>query len=147
MEILTTYTVKAKNANNVWVFKYHLNGTLHSFLVLDGILTPKQVKWLFEAGNFPHCQEAMQVLATKFKPHFDISIGLPDVTFEAFWEAYEQKTKKTRSQQLWKKLKDADRIKALEGIRRYNNYLRARNGIAKMNPDTYLHQQRWEDEF
>ncbi|WP_394749501.1 hypothetical protein [Spongiimicrobium salis] len=146
-EQYTTYTVGAKQRPDIWVFKYHLNGVLKSFEVLEGVLGDKQVEWLFRRGNFPYRQSQIEKWPTDLKDYFKVDVGLPDISFDAFWESYGQKTKKTRSSTLWKKLSDADRIKALEGIRRYNNYLRLHNGIAKMNPDTYLYQRRWEDEF
>jgi hypothetical protein len=151
MEQLTTYTVKAKHRPDVWIFKYHLNGVLSSFEVLDGIMEEKQINWLFHKGNFPY----METQAKKFNTIrntakelvFDVCVGLPVLTFQAFWDAYDHKRKITRSKQLWAKLKDADKLKAIEGISRYNNYLRLHNGIAKCNPDTYLYQRQWEDEF
>ena len=135
----------------MWVFKYHLNGVLKSFEVLEGIMQEQQIKWLFNNGNFPYMEaQAKELCKIRNKAKelvFDVSIGMPLLTFQAFWDAYGHKRKITRSKQLWAKLNDATKIKAIEGIRRYDNYLRTHNGIAKCNPDTYLYQQQWEDEF
>lgn len=151
IEQFTTYTVKAKHRPDVWVFKYHLNGVLHSFEVLEGVMQEQQIKWLFHNGNFPYLEakaKAFSKIRNKEKQLvFDVSVGLPDLTFQAFWDAYAHKRKITRSKLLWGKLSQADKLKAIEGISRYNNYLRLHNGIAKCNPDTYLYQRQWEDEF
>ena len=148
MEQYTTYTVKSKQDGFIWMFKYHLNGSLKGFNILEGQLSPKQSQWLFATGHFPVNQTIIeQVWLKKLKANFEITIGAPNTSFDAFWDAYAKKVKLTRSKQLWKKLNEATRLKALDGIRRYNNYLRANNGIAKANPDTYLSQHRWEDEF
>lgn len=147
MEQYTTYTVKAKQRPDVWVFKYHLNGVLKSFEVLEGILGSKQTDWLFRTGHFPYLEREIKKWPKDLRDYFEVTTGLPDTSFKAFWEAYAKKVKITRSKQLWKKLNQAQRLRALEGIRRYDNYLRLQNGIAKMNPDTYLYQKRWNDEF
>ncbi|KQC30195.1 hypothetical protein [Flagellimonas eckloniae] len=149
MEQLTTYTVKAKNREDVWVFKYHLNGVLRSFEVLEGILGEQQIKWLFRAGNFPYIETQVKNFMTNknLKPFFEVTIGLPDTSFEAFWSLFGKKQKRIDSERLWKKLSLADRIKALEGVRRYDNWLRLNNGIAKCLPDSYLRKKRWLDEF
>ena len=148
MEQYTTYTVKAKSRPDVWVFKYHLNGVLKSFEVLDGILENKQIDWFFKKGNFPYLEARIKTWTSKpLSLHFDVLVGFPLITFQAFWDLYALKRKITRSKALWAKLNDATKIKALEGIRRYDNYLRLKNGQAKANPDTYLYQKFWLDEY
>ncbi len=115
---------------------------------MDGQLAPKQSQWLFGSGNFPVNELIMkQVWAVRLKANFEISVGLPDTSFETFWTLYGQKVKKEPCKPLWAKLKEADRIKALDGIRRYNNWLRLHPGIGRKNPDSYLRQKTWEDEF
>lgn len=143
----TTYTIKAKTSTDIWVFNYHLNGQLHSFTILEGALSEKQAKWLFVMGNFPHQESMVKEWQTKLKANFEIQIGYPDTSFEAFWNAYGLKTRKVETQQLWAKLKEGDRIKALEGIRRYNNHLRLFQWKSKVDPNRYLSKRRWEDEF
>lgn len=149
MEQTTTYTVKAKNRPDVWVFKYHLNGVLKSFKVLEGILGETQINWLFKKGMFPYLEEQVKAFSTspKLKPHFDVTVGLPDTSFEAFWGAYGRKQKRIVAEKLWNKLGQAERLKALEGIRRYHNWLRLNNGIAQCLPDSYIRNRRWLDEF
>lgn len=149
IEQVTTYTVKAKKRPDVWVFKYHLNGVLKSFEVLDGILGEQQVIWLFRKGNFPYLESQAKSFRDNpdLKPYFEVTVGMPDTSFEAFWEAFAKKQKRIDSERLWKKMSTAERIKALEGIKRYDNWLRLQNGIAKCLPDSYLRKKRWLDEF
>lgn len=147
MEQVTTYTVKAKNSPSVWVFKYHLNGVLFEFKVLDGILTQRQVVWLFKDGHFPHGEAMIQSWQQHLKKNFEITVGMPDTSFEALWETYGNKVRKVQTQKEWKKLKEADRLKAFDGIRRYNNHLRLNTWKSKMDPNRFLKERRWEDEF
>ncbi len=147
-EQYTTYTVKSRNSDNVWVFKYELNGYLKSFKMLDGILDDRQVAWLFQKGNFPYIETIVQSwMKGAMRLHFDISIGQPDTSFDAFWNAYGNKVHKIQAQKEWKKIKEADRIKALDGIRRYNNHLRQNTWKNKMDAQRYLKEKGWEDEY
>ena len=78
---------------------------------------------------------------------FTVVKGLPDISFDNFWTTYDLKTKKTKAEELFNKLNDDDKFNAIAGIKKYNNWLRKQNGIAKQLPDTYLRQKRWLDEF
>lgn len=147
MEQYTTYTVKAKTSTDVWVFKYHLNGILYEFKVLDGMLSKTQAEWLFMKGNFPYVEGMIGEWAAKLKQNFTITVGLPDLSFESFWEAYGNKVRKIQTQAAWKKLKDADRLKALEGVRRYDHHLQRNTWKNKMDPNRFLKERRWLDEF
>jgi hypothetical protein len=81
------------------------------------------------------------------RKHFDITIGFPDTSFEAFWNAYAHKVHKIPARKEWKKLKEADRIRALDGIRRYNNHLRLHTWKNKMDAKRYLKEKCWADEY
>ncbi|MDO6808104.1 hypothetical protein Q4603_05775 [Zobellia galactanivorans] len=131
----------------MWVFKYHLNGTLRSFTVLDGMLDQQQMSWLFGKNNFPYTEEHMHLWQQKLKKHFIIEVGMPDTSFEAFWNTYGHKVHKQDAMKAYKKLNDADRIKALDGIRRYNNHLRLNTWKNKMDAARYIKGKVWEDEF
>lgn len=144
---LTTYTVKANNSDHVWVFKYHLNGILYQFTSLGSMLTTSQVQWLFIKGNFPYHETTIGEWYQKLKKNFTIEKGLPDTSFEAFWDSYGNKVHKIQARTEWKKLKDADRIKALDGIRRYNDHLRLNTWKNKMDAKRYIKEKIWEDEF
>jgi len=144
MEPLTTYTVQGKNTPVVWQFKYHLNGVLQCFEILEGSLNPKQVNWLFVQGHFPY-KEAQIKGWIKVIKNFKITVGEPDLSFDTFWNLYDEKQKKIKAKELWSKLSKADQIQAVTYIRRYNNLLKYKNQ-AKALPDTYLRQKRWLDE-
>ncbi|NJB36370.1 hypothetical protein [Croceivirga sp. JEA036] len=147
MELLTTYTVTARSGLFVWQFKYHLNGDLKAFEVLQGQMQENQIKWLFNAKNFPSQEDRMDFWTkdVEMRKFFEVEKGTVDTSFATFWTVYDLKQNKLRAEKLWIKLSEADRIKALAGIRRYNDWLRMHSGIAKCLPDTYLRNKRWED--
>lgn len=144
---LTTYTVKSQNDTHIWEFQYDLNGHLRSFKILEGELSAKQMKWLFAQANFPANQSIMKTVWMKnLKANFEIIVGEPDLSFDAFWNAYNHKVKKVVSERAWNRLSKKDRMDALKAIKSYEGYLH-RKGIAKAHPATYLNQRYWEDSF
>lgn len=145
----TTYTVKSKQDGYVWQFRYQLNGDLVGYEILSGKLSEKQVKWLFNGGNFPATESIMKaVWMPKLRANFEITVGAPELTFEAFWNAYGNKVgKKKMAENLWNRLPKADKIKALAAITDYNRYLSRKPGIDKAHATTYLNQQYWENEW
>ncbi|MCH4824277.1 hypothetical protein ML462_13965 [Gramella lutea] len=145
-EQFTTYTVTGKNSPIVWQFKYHLNGLLAEFKLLEGELDAKQINWLFVKGKFPYRED--QIKQWNTIPEFDIKIGEPDLSFDSFWNAYGNKVgKKKMAENTWKKLSKADKLKALEAIKHYNNYLSRKHGIDKAHPTTYLNQEYYHNEW
>ena len=142
MDLLTTYTVTGTNTNIVWRFKYRLNGLLFEFKLIEGELDQKQINWLFVKGHFPY-KEA-QIKGWKAIKNLKVEIGKPDLSFEAFWNAYNHKLKRVLSERAWKRLSAKDQLDAIKGIKAYDGML-SRKGIAKAHPSTYLNQRYWED--
>lgn len=141
----TTYTVKATNHPIVWVFAYDLTGMLVRFEVLDGQLSQQQAQWLFQPHHFPWHESRLQPWFKNKK--VTIETGEPDLSFDAFYNAYGYKIKKVVAQRSWNRLSRADRMNALTGIRSYDNHLKRHPNKQKANPSTYLNQRYWEDDY
>lgn len=145
----TTYTVIVKNINVAFEFRYNLNGDLTSFKVLRGRLEPKQAKWLFTGDRFPAFEAQMTGVWMNdpaIKKNFDIEVGSLDLSFDTFYNAYQHKIKKVKAKAAWDQLNKADKLEAIKGIKAYNGYLK-RKGVAKANPQAYINQRYWEDDF
>lgn len=141
----TTYTVKSQNDTHIWEFQYDLNGHLRAFKILEGELSAKQMKWLFAQANFPANESIMKTIWMKnLKENFEIIVGAPDLSFDAFWNAYNHKIKKVVSEKAWNRLSKKDRMEAIKGVKPYDNFLK-RKGIAKAHASTYINQRYWED--
>ncbi|UAB84996.1 hypothetical protein INR75_02905 [Zunongwangia sp. SCSIO 43204] len=149
MEQCTTYTVKHKKARILWEFKYDLKGNLRSFKVDDKPLSPSQLNFLFTEQKFPTSQTIMkEVWMSAKKSEFEIVVGEPDLSFTAFWNAYNHKIgKKKMAENTWNKMSRARKIKALLGIKDYDNYLSRNPGIQKAHATTYLNQEYYENEY
>jgi len=140
--IYTTYTVTGTNTNIVWQFKYRLNGLLYQFKLIEGQLDEKQTNWLFIKGKFPYTEK--QIQGWKAIKNFKIEVGKPDLSFDAFWESYNHKIKKSMSETAWKRLSQKDQMSAIAYIPTYDKYLH-RKHVAKAAPSSYLNQKYWED--
>jgi hypothetical protein len=146
MTQLTTYTIKSKNSANVWVFKYHLNGTLALFEVLDGLLTEVQVNWLFKLGHFPYQEQQMREWQKNLKQNFEIVVGDPDLSFDTLWNAYDNKVKRQLAEKSFAKLKQADVIRCFQSLPGYNKYL-ARKNTAKAHLSTFINNAYYLDDW
>jgi hypothetical protein len=146
MEQLTTYTIKSKNSSNIWIFKYHLNGVLESFKALDGILTQRQVEWLFIKGKFPHQEQHIKDWQKNLKANFEITVGEPDLSFEALWRLYDHKIKRFESEKAFNKMKPADVIRCFQMVKYYDNYV-AKTKVGKAHLSTFINKRYFEDEW
>lgn len=145
-EPLTTYTVKGRNFPSVWIFKYDLEGNLKEWKLEEGVLSEKQRAWLFHPSRFPYLENAIKTHFMSIR-NLEVTVGVPDLSFEYFWKLYENKKgKKLMAERSWNKLSKSDRINALAGIKHYNNSLRRSGGIAKAYPATYINQRYWEND-
>lgn len=70
-----------------------------------------------------------------------------EVTFDMFWQAYGEKVNRIRCEKRWDKLSKADRQKAFSGLAAYQRHLARNNWQNKANPDTYLMNKYWENEW
>lgn len=69
------------------------------------------------------------------------------VTFDMFWDKYAKKLNRKRSLALWGKLPKTKQVFAYHGIDKYNYYLSCNQWRSKADPDTYLRNEMWENEW
>lgn len=155
MNQLTTYIIKSKLNGYVWRFKYHLNGDFKSFEILEGKLNQKQVLWLFggendkgehQASKFPVVESTIKIWQTKLKENFEITIELPDLSFEALWNLYDHKVKRIEAQKQFAKLKESEVIKCFLSIPGYNKYLQIKR-TSKAHLSTFINKRYFEDDW
>lgn len=72
-----------------------------------------------------------------------------EVSFEMFWEKYDSKINKDRCKKIWDDTKfgKARQIAAYAGIDRYNRHLAQNPWKSKLNPENYLKNKAWENEY
>lgn len=145
MEQFKTYTVTAKETRAIWIFKYDLDGGLRSFEILEGSFEKKQATWLFSNGRFPYSESIMKQWLEQLKKYFEIEIGIPEITFEYFYEIYGRKTTKKEASKFWGKMKEAERLKAVLAIKKYISNCKY-SQRQPVDPIRYLRNARYEDE-
>lgn len=77
----------------------------------------------------------------------NIQVQEIEVTFEIFWRRYGKKINRLRAVKLWDKLSTSDMLRAYNGITRYNKYLKQEGWRGKADPETYLRNRSWENEY
>lgn len=91
-------------------------------------------------------REAHHIETVKNFPNVKVTEVPYDTTFQTFWNNYANKFgNKSRSNKLWEALKNPERIKAMEYIQTYNQWLLKNAGVQKKLPETYLNQQPWNN--
>lgn len=144
-EPLTSYTVLGKNTPTVWQFYYDLEGGLKRFDIVDGTLSKKQIDWLFSKDRFPYKESGIIGWQKSIK-NLEVKVGLPDLTFEYFYNYYGYKMSPKPAEKAWKKTSEANKFLALKQVKAYKSYLR-RNNQQQAYPATYLNQELYLSEF
>lgn len=122
------------------VYTYNDAGELVGIELL-GQPSTEQRRWAFSFIPFN-----MPVLQKEPFSLLNISELVEDLSFDVFWERYGYKVKRQRAEEVWEKMKDADKILALLAIPRYKRHIQQRN-ISQAHPDRWLKDRRWLDEY
>ena len=91
-----------------------------------------------------------------FDAGFDRAFGTANLTFvheayiigfEDFWNRYDQKINRARAEKLWGRLPKADQARAFAGVAAYDRHLQHNGWKSKADPETYLRNKYWENEW
>lgn len=94
---------------------------------------PRTIKHL---ENRVGLSEGMLVVEEDYEIHFDL-----------FWQAYNHKINRKRCEPIWAKLSQADKAAAYFGVEAYNKFLHANTWRKKADPEKYLKDRFWENEY
>ena len=139
------YILSGKNSAVKAVFRYDLNGFITGFEV-EGITNSKQLKYLFWNNNFPFPYTKDLIKLIIDSGYFFVKIVEDDLSFERFWKLYNYKVSRKKAEKLYAKISKANRIKIFLHLPKYDAYLQHK-GIEKAYPDTYLRNEKWNDEY
>lgn len=70
-----------------------------------------------------------------------------EASFADFWAAYNKKINKIRAEKIYTGMGKLDKILALQGIKKYDAFLKEQKWRAKADPETYLRNKMWENEY
>ena len=141
---MTRYLLTSTLFEGEMVFSYDEDGNLINF-ANDAHLNEMQRQWL--RSRFPMGQNDLTLLVHDSKT-LSVQLVSADLSFANFWDEYGYKVgNKTRTNKLWDKLPDADKLKALEAIAPYRYYLATRPTMEQLYPETFLNQRRFESDY
>lgn len=129
---------------------------------IELIYKPSEHDFVLDSINFQHAQLTIQqrnyfktscpVLLRLLRQfveelHFTCVEQEILITFDAFWDSYKKKINRKRCEPLWAKLSAAERLAALNGIQAYERYLQRESWRTKADPEKYLRDRYWENEW
>lgn len=123
-------------------FEYNLKGFLKAVKVGEVKGMSKSIfDWLW--ANLPTSTQMMEEYK-KTAGNFKISEVPVDLSFERFWNEYNNKVgKKKMTENAWNKLSQKDKIAALLYIEKLRRTKR-QDGTQMPYPSTYINQKYWE---
>ncbi len=135
------YLLSTNKLKGELLFEYGEDGIIAEF-TCQAKLTEEQLIWL--SKNFPVTESTLISQSKRFG--WQLKKIEEDLSFESFWERYNHKVgNKKRAERLWNQLSKKEKAKAMAFLKRYESYLNQNPGIAKLYPETYLNQQRWNN--
>lgn len=106
-----------------------------------------QQAWLFSKDKdvFPAHISGIEKLAKVIKGK--LQEVPPDISFGAFWNAYANKKNRKRSEGLWSKMSEPQRLKCILSVQPYLNYLGRVKWRNQADPDTYLRNEQYDTDW
>jgi len=113
---------------------------------IRGEWTDQQIEWFVNHMHIRTSKQHLDHLAKQMKG--TLLPVLPDLSFDHFWNRYAHKVgNKKRAQKLWEKLPEAEKKKALAGVTKYHAWLRQHPNTEQCYAETYINQERWNNEY
>lgn len=138
---MSKYLIEFKETNSSALVEYDELGLLTKFELSKGDFTEHQIK--FFNTQFPKRIEHLEWYKANTKAK--VKQIDEDLSFDRFWKDFDNKVgNKSRALKLWDSLPNPEKAKALKFIVTYDTQL-AITKVAKLYPETYLNQQRWNN--
>lgn len=141
MALETSYTCISKTGGQLF-FKFDLNGYLIEFKYSGRELTETAAEYVHKM--IPKNKD--QVNWFKKSKSWEVIASEPDLSFDNFWNTYDNKSKKQDCIKLWKSLSKDHKFNAIAFIKRFKSWTKMKNYGFPL-PDTYLRKKRWLDEL
>lgn len=109
-------------------------------------LTDEQLE--FFKSHIPTEFLGMDIFKAAFgKSRLDVVEEGYRVSFEQWWTRYNVKRNRARCEKLWAKMSEADQVNAFFKLGLYERHLMVNNWKTKAEPDTYLRNRYWENDW
>ena len=142
------YIVKHTDTKIKWkvIYGFDKRGLLINFSVENSDkMTDNELIWLLQ--HTPIHEYRVGKIVPDSKNKLKLIKAQSDLSFQNFWSVYNYKVgNKAKAEKLWSKMTDNERVACFEGITRYDYWL-STTTTAKVYPERFLSQKRWENEF
>lgn len=134
------YSLTSKKFSGEVIYEFDDEGCLSLFDMRGAELSISQKKAMYNC--VPTHVDSIQIIKTE---HSKLTEIVQEVTFEMFWEKYDDKLSSSKKRALakWNKMSSSEQVKAYKYIRRYFNTLEG--GIRKKYAETYLNAETWNN--
>lgn len=145
--ITETYHFTSTQFKGVIVLRYNTDGALVSQDLTGADLNVAQINWFNNTmpKYLAQFQSTLKSNPSANKNTKLTKITTEKVTFEQFWNKYNEKTRSSKKKALncWNRLSQTDRDRAYNYIATYERNIP--NGIAKKYAETYLNAELWNN--
>ncbi|NOS92475.1 MAG: hypothetical protein HOP30_11170 [Cyclobacteriaceae bacterium] len=127
---------------------YGIDMRLQFFDLMKCDLTEEQINYFKNKLPAVLPEATVEYLQTQFgKSKLDIIEQGYKVSFEQWFNRYNVKRNKARCLKLWVKLSEADQVNAFFKLGLYERHLMVNNWKTKAEPDTYLRNRYWDNDW
>lgn len=124
------------------ICEFNEKGLLSSLSIDYGNMEQQQIVYLLQ--NIP--VDLPRVTVYSKTKNVKVTDVPADISFNAFWSKYNYKVgKKARAERMWDALTNESKVKALNNITKYTQWLAQHPTIEKQYPTTYLSNEQWEN--
>lgn len=136
------YSLTSEGFTGEVIFEYNEAGLLEKYDISSADLSEDQQIWMLKRLPRELAELDRIIKGTKSAKLTEIS---RDVTFEMFWNKYNEKERssKKRTLQKWNRMGKAEQAKAYGYIQKYLNSIAV--GVAKKYAETYLNAELWNN--
>lgn len=136
------YSLTSEGFSGEVIFEYNEGGLLEKYDISSAQLSEDQQIWMLKRLPRELAELDRIIKGTISAKLTEIS---QNVTFEMFWNKYNEKERssKKRTLQKWNRMGKADQAKAYYYIQKYLNSIAV--GVAKKYAETYLNAELWNN--
>ncbi len=137
------YSITSERYKGEVIAKYNDKGWLLNLDVTQAELTESQHAWFL--NNCPKTEQCFDEWRKQERVLHITLIPEREITFEAFWQRYDDKinSSKKRTKAKWDKMSKSEQVKAYNYINRY--FSNIPYGTRKKYAETYLNAEVWNN--
>lgn len=139
---MTKYIFTSERFTGSVVFGYDDEFNVLTYYKVEAEMNDKQLSYLL--SNLPFHKVNIAGFAKAVKGVLQEEPA--DISFDAFWDAYDKKVNRKRAEPIYKKLADQERLMAIVAIKAYKKYC-GQSGRAIADPEKFLRDRYFDTDW